>query len=530
MTIRLLMSLFLTTLFLSAYAQNGVLVGPTSGSAHASAMLEVNSTSKGFLLPRVNLVALNNGTSPINTPAPGLLVYNLGGGGVAAVGIYYWDGSANAWVQLTAGGMSGSGTTDYVARWTSSTSLGVGTIRDDGTNVGIGVAPGTYKVNIQGGSLNVGTMYGSSVMYGTLGSFDTRSTNPWPETYYMGVTSEFKGNSTIGLTDGGSYNSVLSLRQWSSGADWSGGGVHQLAFTPNGNMWNRYSETTGAWGPWKKILTQNVVFHCTGADQTWQCPTGVTSITVKMWGAGGGAGSYGGWNCGYTGGGGGFTTGRIAVTPGTTYYIVVGLGGQGGTASQLSTCYGGGGRSCTSSDCRYCGGGGGRSAFRNSANNADLMTAGGGGGGGATSGNNQYLHRGGAGGGATGQNGENQYNGAGYHGYGGTQSAGGAGGAGASRVGIAGSQYQGGYPGGAESYGGGGGGGWYGGGGGSYHSYMSGGGGGSGYISGAGVSAATTTTGNFDIPAGVSDPNYLPGVGVGGRGSGGGNGMVVIIY
>ncbi len=58
---------------------------------------------------------------------------------------------------------------------------------------------------------------------------------------------------------------------------------------------------------------------------------------------------------------------------------------------------------------------------------------------------------------------------------------------------------------------------------------MSGGGGGSGYISGAGVSAATTTTGIWEIPGGVNDPNYQAGVGCGGLGGGGGHGLVVII-
>jgi len=36
---------------------------------------------------------------------------------------------------------SGSGTTDYLARWTSSTTLGIGATRDDGSSVGIGIAP-----------------------------------------------------------------------------------------------------------------------------------------------------------------------------------------------------------------------------------------------------------------------------------------------------------------------------------------------------------------------------------------------------
>ena len=39
------------------------------------------------------------------------------------------------------GGVSGSGTTNYLARWTSSSALGTGLIRDDGTTIGINTAP-----------------------------------------------------------------------------------------------------------------------------------------------------------------------------------------------------------------------------------------------------------------------------------------------------------------------------------------------------------------------------------------------------
>jgi hypothetical protein len=90
-------------------------------------------------------------------------------------------------------------------------------------------------------------------MNGTLASFDTRATNPNPEIYNMGVTSEFKGNAANSLSDGGTYISVLTVRQWGSATDWSGGGVHQMGFTQNGNIWHRYSQTTGVWGPWRRL-------------------------------------------------------------------------------------------------------------------------------------------------------------------------------------------------------------------------------------------------------------------------------------
>jgi hypothetical protein len=82
----------------SIIAQNNVGIGTTS--PHASAVLDLNASDKGLLIPRVNLVALNNGTSPISSPATGLLVYNQGGS--VAVGFYYWDG--DEWILVGSGG------------------------------------------------------------------------------------------------------------------------------------------------------------------------------------------------------------------------------------------------------------------------------------------------------------------------------------------------------------------------------------------------------------------------------------------
>jgi hypothetical protein len=50
------------------------------------------------------------------------------------------------------GGLSGSGTTNFVSKFTGSSSLGDSSIFDDGTNVGIGTTIPTYKFEIIGGS------------------------------------------------------------------------------------------------------------------------------------------------------------------------------------------------------------------------------------------------------------------------------------------------------------------------------------------------------------------------------------------
>ena len=88
------------------YAQTGI--GTTT--PHASAKLEVNSTNKGFLPPRVSLIDINDQTT-IPSPATGLFVYCKGDAGLAA-GYYYWNG--NAWATIATAGGSGSFAASYM--------------------------------------------------------------------------------------------------------------------------------------------------------------------------------------------------------------------------------------------------------------------------------------------------------------------------------------------------------------------------------------------------------------------------------
>lgn len=78
---------------------------------------------------------------------------------------------------------------------------------------------------------------------------DTRSVD-FPPNSYNGLTVHLKSNATDSLADGGSYHGVIHIQQWS---DLSGGQNHQLAFTDNGNMWLRMSETATTWGGWLKV-------------------------------------------------------------------------------------------------------------------------------------------------------------------------------------------------------------------------------------------------------------------------------------
>jgi hypothetical protein len=70
------------------HAQTGI----GTNTPHTSAKLEVNSTNKGFLPPRVTLTSVTDAAT-ISSPATGLLVYNVGSAGLQA-GYYYWNGSS----------------------------------------------------------------------------------------------------------------------------------------------------------------------------------------------------------------------------------------------------------------------------------------------------------------------------------------------------------------------------------------------------------------------------------------------------
>ena len=272
------------------------------------------------------------------------------------------------------------------------------------------------------------------------------------------------------------------------------------------------------------------------ADNSWTVPAGVTRIFVKMWGAGGGGGSYGGWRQGGLGGAGGFTHALFNVVPGET--VTVRPGGRGTDRPGATFAYPDGGGCVTSggSDNQYCSNGGGSSSIKiPSVSTTWCLYAGGGGGGGACL--NMAVNSAGAGGGLIGQPGTRSGN---YtttlYGYGGTQSAGGAGGTGAFANGGAGTLGQGGNHQSTYCYGGGGGGGYYGGGSGCYNNSnsMGGGGGGSGFVHSSALFGATYT-GSYRIPANNQDSDSQPDNALqyayGAEESGqGGPGVVVIYY
>jgi len=223
----------------------------------------------------------------------------------------------------------------------------------------------------------------------------------------------------------------------------------------------------------------------TGA-YTITIPTGYTTATVEVWGAGGGLGKYISDTTGSSSsrrGNGAYLTGILAVAPGDILTIQVGGGGGGGkfNSGGLGGSGGGGRGSGGDGPPSFYGGGGGGGYSSISKNTIPCLIAAGGGGGGRTKrgGNGGHLNAYGSPLVANGYPGGTDSSAGG----GGTTSGGIPGTDGGSESGTAGSSGMGGNGGGL--FAGGGGGGYFGGGGGWSENDgqgQGGGGGGSSYI------------------------------------------------
>ena len=316
---------------------------------------------------------------------------------------------------------------------------------------------------------------------------------------YSLVSGSLPGGCTLNTGDGtisGNVSSVGSDTQY----------TFTIRATANGQTEDRSFRIDV-----KAPITQT---YTNTSEASFTVPSGVTSINVELWGAGGGGGGSGGNSGGAGNGGqGAYVTGNLAVSGGQTFAYRVGGGGDGGrlgtTLPTASNTGGGrGGQGQDNSNGASGGTGGGFSYIKLNGAYAVIAAGGGAGGGFDQNTNASGATNGGNGGYANGSSGTSKNSGGGGGGGGGgTQNSGGAGGSagnGASNAGASGSQYQGGNAGSTNTANGGGGagggGGYYGGGGGGASqggvtdSGGAGGGGGSSFYTGS-LSSVTATNG-----------------------------------
>lgn len=196
--------------FSTTFAQKNVGIGTTTPDN--SAVLDINSSDKGLLIPRMSLLQRN----AINNPADGLMVYQTGEQG----GFYFFEGKTNEWKPITeakaVAGVDGdwtlqgnaAGATDFIGTTNSqdlrfkvnNTAYGyLNNLREGiflGKNSGLAIPTGVNNVGIGTNVLKVATsgwgnagfgyfslastttgagnlaIGGSAMRYGTTGNFN----------------------------------------------------------------------------------------------------------------------------------------------------------------------------------------------------------------------------------------------------------------------------------------------------------------------------------------------------------------------
>jgi hypothetical protein len=218
-------------------------VGIGSAPAAASAVLEVTSTNKGVLLPRVALASATDKTTIAN-PETGLLVYNTGTAALKTTGYLYWNGTdwrtlgGTSVVAGSVGAIPCSGATLVPGSYTSGIAYGgILNVPYTGGNGGTYAAQSIGPVNGLTATLPAGNFAtGAGTLTYTVTGTPTE-TSPTPTTFGINIGGK-SCSAVVGEGDGISPGDLVFYRTSAEIPASAGGGGNDG--TTAGNWLNAY--------------------------------------------------------------------------------------------------------------------------------------------------------------------------------------------------------------------------------------------------------------------------------------------------
>ena len=321
-----IMILFLcSSLLLQLQAQQNVGIG--TNTPHASALLHLNSTTKGLLIPRMATAD----RLLITSPADGLMVYDTD-----IKNFWYYDGVAATWKELN--GINGSlpaGAAGNTLRHDGTSWIADTYLSNDGSRIGIGISSPSEGLHSDS-SVKIGNSVWSSsansrfLKFGD-GNFITMGEDSLDDRlhfkardYVFGKSSPgYSGNVGIGVI--GTPSAKLHVNGTVRITDGNQAAGRVLTSDAAGNA------------SWQAPpCMQNRVVYKTSGVNNFTVPVGITKLFVEVWSAGGNGSAYNANPLAQLAGGGGgsgaYANFFITVTPSTTVTVTVGSTGVSNSA------------------------------------------------------------------------------------------------------------------------------------------------------------------------------------------------------
>jgi ribosomal protein L35AE/L33A len=215
--------------------------------------------------------------------------------------------------------LSGSGTTNYLPKWTGSTALGDSLIYDNGTNVGIGTASPSFKLDVSGTARFTGQLtLGSTITNGTytytlpgatgvlaltsdltsfvtLGTLQTiTGTKIYSSLQYFdnnvyikhGISGSSSGYTTLGASASG-LNINLASGTSNNSLNFASTSASNTYTFPNATGTIALTSNLSSYVPTSRTLTINGTTYDLSADRSWTISAGVsgsgTTNYVTKW-------------------------------------------------------------------------------------------------------------------------------------------------------------------------------------------------------------------------------------------------------